>query len=117
MEYGHAFVHSPTEIVNIRLTGMGVGPKIAPPQATTIGILDDALVNTAPCMFRVYGGLTRVGTPFYQCERLVKGVFLATLKYIPTVKKISDLVLVSPPLTFVTAPVCAIEPLAGFEVL
>jgi len=36
-EYGHVFAHSPIEIVNIRLTGIGVMPKIAPPQVTGHG--------------------------------------------------------------------------------
>ena len=30
-EYGHVFADSPIEIVNIRLTGIGMMPKIAPP--------------------------------------------------------------------------------------
>ena len=31
-EYGHVFAHSPIEIVNIRLTGIGVMPKSRPPR-------------------------------------------------------------------------------------
>jgi DNA polymerase III epsilon subunit-like protein len=49
--------------------------------------------------------------------RLVKDVFLELLRRNPTVKKFSDLRCVSQPLTFVDAPVCAIELPAGFEVL
>ena len=46
--------------------------------------------------------------------RLVKDVFLAMLQRIPTLKKISELMRVSQPLTFDDAPVCAIEPPLGF---
>jgi DNA polymerase III epsilon subunit-like protein len=49
--------------------------------------------------------------------RLVKDVFLAMLQRIPTLKKISELMRVSQPLTFADAPVCAIEPPLGFEAL
>jgi DNA polymerase-3 subunit epsilon len=49
--------------------------------------------------------------------RLVKDVFLAMLKGIPTIKRISELMRVSQPLTFASAPVCAIDPPAGFEAL
>jgi DNA polymerase III epsilon subunit-like protein len=49
--------------------------------------------------------------------RLVKDIFLAMLQHAPTVKTIADLMRVSPPLTFADAPVCAIQPPAGFEAL
>jgi DNA polymerase-3 subunit epsilon len=48
---------------------------------------------------------------------LVKDIFLAMLKDIPTVKTIAALIRVSQPLTFADAPVCAVEPPPGFEVL
>jgi N-methylhydantoinase A/oxoprolinase/acetone carboxylase beta subunit len=72
-EYGHVFAHSPIEIVNIRLTGIGVMPKIAPPQVPGHGALSDALVKTAPCVFRINGELARLDTPFYHRERLAVG--------------------------------------------
>jgi DNA polymerase III epsilon subunit len=49
--------------------------------------------------------------------RLVKDVFLAMLKDIPPVKNIEDLTRVTQPRTFTDAPVFAIEPPPGFEVL
>jgi DNA polymerase III epsilon subunit family exonuclease len=49
--------------------------------------------------------------------RLVKDIFLAMLQHFPTVKSIADLVHISPLLTFADAPVFAIEPPVGFEVL
>jgi DNA polymerase III subunit epsilon len=48
---------------------------------------------------------------------LVKDVFLAMLKDIPTVKTIADVMRVLQPLAFADAPVCAIEPPADFEAL
>jgi DNA polymerase III epsilon subunit-like protein len=48
---------------------------------------------------------------------LVKDIFLATLKDVPTVKSIADLVHISPLLTSGDTPVCAIQPRAGFEAL
>ena len=49
--------------------------------------------------------------------RLVKEIFLAMLKDIPTVKTIADVMCVSQPLTFADATVFAIEPPPGFEAL
>jgi DNA polymerase III epsilon subunit family exonuclease len=49
--------------------------------------------------------------------RLVKDVFLEVLRRTPTLKTIADLIRVSPLLTFADAPVFAIEPPTGFEVL
>jgi DNA polymerase III subunit epsilon len=49
--------------------------------------------------------------------RLVKDIFLAMLKAIPTVKTIADVMRVSQPLTFADAPVYILEPPPGFEVL
>jgi N-methylhydantoinase A/oxoprolinase/acetone carboxylase beta subunit len=77
IEYGHVFTESPIEIVNIRLTGIGLMPKIAPPQVTAHDALDDALVKTTSCIFRLQGVLVGVETPCYQRERLAVGVTLA----------------------------------------
>lgn len=49
--------------------------------------------------------------------RLVKDMFLSMLQRTPTLKKISELMRVSQPLTFADAPGCAIEAPAGFEAL
>jgi len=98
-EYGHVFAHSPIEIVNIRLTGIGVMPKIAPPQVSGHGALADALVKTAPCVFRVNGGLARVETPFYHRERLAVGAAFAG----PAVIIQQDTTTVAPPGTHLVA--------------
>jgi DNA polymerase III epsilon subunit family exonuclease len=49
--------------------------------------------------------------------RVLKDVFLAMLRRPPPVKAITDLMRISQPLTFADAPVCTIEPPAGFEAL
>jgi DNA polymerase III epsilon subunit-like protein len=49
--------------------------------------------------------------------RMLKDVFLAMLRRTPTVKAIADLMRVSQLLRFADAPVCTIEPPAGFEAL
>ena len=98
-EYGHVFAHSPIEIVNIRLTGIGVMPKIAPPQVTGHGTLSDALVKTAPCVFRVNGGLARVETPFYHREHLAVGAAFAG----PAVILQQDTTTIAPPGTRLVA--------------
>ena len=56
-EYGHAFAESPIEIVNVRVSGRGAMPKIAAMTAHKGGSLEEALVRTGPCVFRVNGEL------------------------------------------------------------
>jgi N-methylhydantoinase A len=65
-EYGHIFPDSPIEIVNIRVTGIGRMPKIAPPQPPETGSVAAALIKTAPCAFRVGSALQTLPTAFYQ---------------------------------------------------
>ena len=48
---------------------------------------------------------------------LVKQIFLAMLQHAPTVRTITDLGHLSPPLTFADGPVFAIAPPVGFEAL
>jgi DNA polymerase III epsilon subunit len=49
--------------------------------------------------------------------RLVKDIFLATLLHTPTLKKLSELMRVTQPLTFADAQVYTVEPPPGFEIL
>jgi N-methylhydantoinase A len=66
VEYGHVFEASPIEIVNIRVSGIGRMPKIAPSRPRSGGSLAEALVKTARCAFRRDGRLDPMVTPFYQ---------------------------------------------------
>ena len=69
-EYGQVFPDNPIEIVNVRLTGIGVMPKIGPPAITGGHRLEDALVKTGRCLFRVGGKLESCDTPFYMRDKL-----------------------------------------------
>jgi len=60
------FEESLIEIVNIRVTGIGRMPMIAPPRVASGGSLGDALVKTANCVFRRDGVLAMMATPFYR---------------------------------------------------
>jgi N-methylhydantoinase A len=66
IEYGHVFEASSIEIVNIRVSGIGRMPKIAPFRPASGGSLAEALVKTARCAFRHHGSLDAVMTPFYR---------------------------------------------------
>ena len=57
------------------------------------GTLSDALVKTAPCVFRVNGGLARVETPFYHREHLAVGAAFAG----PAVILQQDTTTIAPP--------------------
>ncbi len=70
-EYGHVFPDNSIEIVNVRLTGIGVMPKIGPPAVTGGHRLDDALVKTGRCLFRSVAAstaLTRRFMPAKNCR-------------------------------------------------
>jgi len=69
-EYGHCFVHSPIELVNIRVTGIGPTQKIHRLVPPTGGSLREARVKTDQCVFRVPDGLKTFATAFYRREQL-----------------------------------------------
>ena len=73
-EYGHLFPESPIEIVNLRMTGLGVMPKIGKPQVEEGGSLEDALVRRGACVFRegaeASGALKEFDTAYYRRDRL-----------------------------------------------
>ncbi|MCP3761351.1 hydantoinase/oxoprolinase family protein [Domibacillus sp. A3M-37] len=69
-EYGHLFENSPIEIVNVRMTGKGVMPKIQKPFVETTGTVEDALIKKGKTTFRVDGKLQSFETNFYQREKL-----------------------------------------------
>jgi N-methylhydantoinase A len=72
-EYGHAFAHSPIEIVNIRLTGVAPTPTIRRVKMPAGGSLRDALIKTDGCFFRRSGRLEQMDTAFYRRELLPVG--------------------------------------------
>ena len=72
-EYGHAFVKSPIEIVNVRVTGIGRTPKLEMLKAPQGGSLEAARIRVGPSVFRVDGQLRSFDTSFYQRPRLPVG--------------------------------------------
>lgn len=72
-EYGHIFADSPIEIVNIRITGTAVMPKIGRPPPVGTGTLDAARLRVGSCGFRVDNGLARLDTPFYRRDAIPSG--------------------------------------------
>jgi N-methylhydantoinase A len=73
-EYGQAFEASAIEIVNARVIGTGRIDKIAGLSIPRGGLLQDARVKVAPCLFRVDGRLSSFDTTFYRREKLGAGV-------------------------------------------
>ncbi len=69
-EYGHIFRDAPKEIVNLRLVGLGGVEQITAPQPRSGGTLEDALVRTGLCSFRVGQELSPFTTAFYRRDRL-----------------------------------------------
>ncbi|MCM3569293.1 hydantoinase/oxoprolinase family protein [Neobacillus mesonae] len=69
-EYGHCFENSPIEIVNIRVTGKGVMPKIQKPLVSKEGSIELALIKKGVSVFRENGELREFETKFYQRELL-----------------------------------------------
>ncbi|KAB2338016.1 hydantoinase/oxoprolinase family protein [Cytobacillus depressus] len=73
-EYGHNFLDSPIEIVNIRVTGTGYMPKIEKQAIYHDHQLKDAMLKIGETIFNVDGNLEKVETKFYQRERIPVGV-------------------------------------------
>jgi N-methylhydantoinase A len=73
-EYGHHFTESPIEIVNIRVTGVGVMPKIEKKLVSHNYTLDDAIVKKGESTFNIDGKLEKLETVFYQRTKLPVGI-------------------------------------------
>ncbi|PFO06695.1 methylhydantoinase [Bacillus sp. AFS076308] len=69
-EYGHNFLDSPIEFVNIRVTGLGYMPKIEKQAVHHQHQLVDALLKTGTTIFNIDGNLENVETKFYQREKI-----------------------------------------------
>ena len=72
-EYGHVFMDSSIEIVNIRLTGVGRMPKIELARLDSSSGLNSGLIKTGNCTFHVDGYLTAMETPLYARDRIPGG--------------------------------------------
>ena len=65
-EYGHAFDDRPIEIVNIRVTAIGPGPKIQTPEVRFGDSIEAAVAKSRRTTFRVNGRLVSLDTAFYR---------------------------------------------------
>ena len=77
-EYGQMFEARPVEIVNIRVTAIGPGPKIRSPRVRFGKSVDAARVRTRTSVFRCEGRLESFETGFYRrdllpCEEQIDG--------------------------------------------
>jgi N-methylhydantoinase A len=70
-EYGHAFP-SPVEIVNLRVTGVGVRPKVERVPVPE-GTMEAALLGEGEGVVRVDGALVTLATRYYDRQRLPIG--------------------------------------------
>ena len=89
-EYGHFFADSPIEIVNIRLTGVGIMPKISAPKVKKKGTINAAIIKIAPTVFRINKKLKTIDTKFYDrnclpIDKIVRGPAIILQKDTTTV--------------------------------
>ena len=64
------FHDSPIEIVNVRMTGIGIMPKIGHPVPPQAGALSPSIVKTGRGLFRIGTRLESLETVFYVRDRL-----------------------------------------------
>jgi N-methylhydantoinase A/oxoprolinase/acetone carboxylase beta subunit len=97
-EYGHHFVRSPIELVNLRVTAVGRVPKIREPQRPAHGSAAAATLRTDDVVFRGALGLSPCRTVFYDRARLPVGEALA-----------GPAIVLQPDSTTVVPPGCTFE--------
>ena len=74
IEYGHSFPSNPIEIVNLRVTGAGLMPRLERPAFQNgSGDLNRALLKNAETYFRVDGTLQKLESAFYERSLLPLG--------------------------------------------
>jgi len=72
-EYGHHFVQSPVELVNLRVNAIATVPRIGAPAKPAGGSLAAALIRTDAAAFRVGLSIETFPTAFYDRNRLPVG--------------------------------------------
>jgi N-methylhydantoinase A len=68
-EFGHSLANVAVELVNQRLTGLGIVDRPGVPKVSG-GSLGEALIGSSPAVFTVNGGPKVYDTPVYARERL-----------------------------------------------
>ena len=78
LEYGRSFPDNPVEIVTLRVTGIGLMPRL-PDTFVTKGPdrMEDAWLKSGETYFRVGGTLTRLRTEFFDRHLLPPGASMA----------------------------------------
>jgi N-methylhydantoinase A len=76
-EYDHCFPQNPIEIVNLRVTGLGVMPRLPDNlEWNSTAKLEDAWLNTGETYFRMKGTLQKLRTEFYDRMRVPAGAMI-----------------------------------------
>lgn len=75
-EYGHAFIETPIEIVNIRVTGFGKMPKLQKEKINCNGNVNDAILKKEEVIFRHEGTLQKINTTHYKRDLLPIGKWI-----------------------------------------
>lgn len=77
-EYDHCFPQNPIEIVNLRVTGLGLMPRLPKQvQRTFARGVEDAWLKSGETYFRVGGVLQKLRTEFYDRARIPDGASIA----------------------------------------
>jgi N-methylhydantoinase A len=74
LEYGHCFPQNPIEVVNLRVTGLGLMPRLPDHfEATRAEALEGAWRKTGETYFRIKGALQKVQTEFFDRTLIPSG--------------------------------------------
>ena len=74
-EYDHCFPKNPIEVVSLRVTGLGLMPRLPERfEQSAATKLEDAWLKTGETYFRVKGSLQKVRTEFFDRMRIPEGV-------------------------------------------
>jgi N-methylhydantoinase A len=77
-EYGHSFPESCVEVVTLRVTGIGLMPRLPKTFVTKMkDRLEDAWLKSGETYFRVNGRLSKFRTEFFDRHRLPPGVTIS----------------------------------------
>ncbi len=77
-EYDHCFPQNPIEVVNLRVTGLGVMPRLPERfERNSASKLSDARLKTGETYFRVKGKLQKLRTEFFDRARIPVGEMIS----------------------------------------
>jgi N-methylhydantoinase A len=77
-EYGHSFPESCVEVVTLRVTGIGLMPRLPKTFVTKMKVrVEDAWLKSGETFFRVAGRFSKFRTEFFDRHRLPPGVTIS----------------------------------------